>query len=428
MRVLQVVARAEGGVRRHLVQLIGRLEQHRFVVAGPPQVLQALESLPTVEDLWPLPAGGTLWEDWGAFRQLKGLLGERPGRRFDLAHMHGWRAAWALPGLTRQRLPVVWTLHTRPPGGAWARAWIGRWLRPGRPFPLRLIAVSKSLAEEVAHLWPGCRARLHAVHNGLDREELEALALKRRQRPATRVHWNPRTAQGTWPGPSPWGAEGAEPVVELPLPMPILGYLGRLWAPKGVFDAVEVLARLAHAGWPAVLAVAGEGPHRAAMARLAGERGVGERLLFLGWQDPGEFLAQIDLLLHPSQSEGGFPYTVIEAMAAGVPVVGYGLPPLREVVEAARGPHGQELLHLVPPKDVGALARRCAACLNHAETTARQAEEAASFARRTFTLDRVLEAVEQIYRDVVREAASPSSQAEPLGPEPGLAGPDQVRV
>lgn len=428
MRVLQVVGSAEGGVRRHLVQLIGNLTQHRFVVAGPSEVVHGLGSFPTVEDLWPLPAGGTLWAAWGARRTLQGRLGVGPARPFDLAHIHGWRAAWPLLTLPGLRLPVVWTLHTRPPGRAWMRAGIGRLLRAGERLPFRLIAVSRSLAQEVAQIWPECSPRLEAVRNGLDREEMEALALQRRQGPAARLHWSPETTDDSWTGPSS-SAPGARPVVELPLPMPILGYMGRLWGPKGVFDAVEVLARLVQAGWPAVLAVAGEGPHQAAMARLADARGVGQRLHFLGWQKPGAFLAQIDLLVHPSRAEGGFPYTIIEAMAAGVPVVGYRLPPLQEVVEAGEAAAGgQELLHLVPPGDVAELARRCATCLNHAERTARQAQAAATFARRAFTLDRTLAAVERIYHQAVREAAFPSRQGERLGPEPGLAGPDQVRV
>lgn len=427
MRVLQVVGRAEGGVRRHLVQLIGRLEQHRFVAAGPAEVLQAVQSLPTVEDLWPLPVGGSLPADWAAYRRLGDRLDDEPARRFDVAHIHGWRSALALPGLIGRRLPVVWTLHTRPPAGPLARAWIGRWLRPGRWLPIRLIAVSESLAREVAHLWPGWRHRLHVVRNGLDHEELKTLGQKRRERLGARFCQPSGPVDGAWTGRSPWAAS-AEPGMEWPLAMPVLGYMGRLWGPKGVFDAVEVLARLARAGWPAVLLVAGDGPHREAMARLAGERGVEERLHLLGWQAPGDFLAQIDLLLHPSRSEGGFPYTVMEAMAAGVPVVGYELPPLQEVAEAARQAHGQELLHLVPTGDVAGLARRCAACLNNAETTARQAEEAARFARSAFSLDRVLEAVDRIYREAVQEAAALAPRGESLRPEPGLAGPDQVRI
>lgn len=427
MRVLQVVGRAEGGVRRHLVQLTRRLEQHRFVVAAPAEVLEALEASPTVEDLWPLPAGDSLLDSWQAARLLGERLGEASHRRFDLVHIHGWRAALALPVLITRRLPVVWTVHTVPPPGTLARAWIGRWLRPGRSGSIRVIAVSESLAREVARLWPGCRPRLHAVRNGLAPEELEALSEKRRERHGTRFHRPPGPLQGSAPG---WrqAAPGFEPAFPWPMPMPILGYMGRLWGPKGVFDAVEVLARLARAGWPAVLLVAGDGPHREAMTRLAGERGVEERLHLLGWREPGDFLAQIDLLLHPSRSEGGVPYAVMEAMAAGVPVVGYGLPPLKEVAEAARQAHGQELLHLVPPGDAAGLARRCAACLNNAEATARQAEAAATFARAAFRLEPVLEAVDRIYREAVQKAADLVQGRERLRPEPGLAGPDRVRI
>src|SRR5690606_19548547 len=69
MRVLQVVGSAEGGLRRHLVQLLRGLAGHRFVVAGPPAVLAGLDALPAVEALWPLPGGGGSWAPAGHGRE-----------------------------------------------------------------------------------------------------------------------------------------------------------------------------------------------------------------------------------------------------------------------------------------------------------------------------------------------------------------------
>ncbi|MFO7254880.1 glycosyltransferase family 4 protein [Limnochorda sp.] len=424
MRVLQVVGSAEGGLRRHLVQLLRGLAGHRFVVAGPPAVLAGLDALPAVEALWPLPGGGGSWAPAGHGREPWADPGDGQSPPFDLVHVHGWRPAWAVFRKMAPSWPTVWTLHTRPPAGVLARLWLGRLFRAAEGRPLRVIAVSESLAREVAQLWPGGAARLQVVRNGLAREEMDALAQRRRREQAARLDWSAASeAQGEAPeGPAEHPVGPREP----PIPIPILGYLGRLWAPKGVLDAVEVLARLVQAGWPAVLVVGGEGPHREAAVRLARNRGVAERLHLLGWQEPEPFFARIDLLLHPSRGEGGFPYTIMEAMAAGVPVVGYRLPAIDEVVARPGRPGGQELLHLVPPGDRAALSRRCALCLHQAERTARQAEAAAAFARETFSLERTLGAVEGIYRQVVREAAAVQGEPAPAGA--GLAGPDQVRI
>lgn len=93
---------------------------------------------------------------------------------------------------------------------------------------------------------------------------------------------------------------------------------GRLVKQKNVALALRTLA----AGAPsALLTIAGDGPERAQLERLAERLGIGWRVTFLGHvADIGPLLARSDLLLMTSLYEG-YPAVLVEALAAGVPMV-----------------------------------------------------------------------------------------------------------
>jgi len=93
--------------------------------------------------------------------------------------------------------------------------------------------------------------------------------------------------------------------------------LGRLHPNKGFALLLEALAATREVR----LAIAGEGPLRAALGRFAAELGVADRVRFLGWrEDVPELLASADFLVCPSLHEP-LGNVVIEAWSAGLPVV-----------------------------------------------------------------------------------------------------------
>ncbi|MBV1799890.1 glycosyltransferase [Siccirubricoccus sp. G192] len=127
--------------------------------------------------------------------------------------------------------------------------------------------------------------------------------------PAERAHFVPNFATdfaGTAPA-------------DLPAPpgMPRLLALGRLHPNKGFDVLLRALALLPGAH----LSLAGEGPERAALERLARELGVADRVAFLGWrQDAGALLAGCDIFVCPSRHEP-LGNVVLEAWSAARPVV-----------------------------------------------------------------------------------------------------------
>lgn len=133
---------------------------------------------------------------------------------------------------------------------------------------------------------------------------------------------------------------------------PTFLYLGRLKRYKRIDLAVEAVARLAHAGTPARLVVAGKGDEEPRLRALAERRGIGDRVVFEGFVTEArkrELLRRAWATVLPSPKEG-WGITNVEAAACGTPAVASDAPGLRESVV-----HERTGL-LVPHGDVAALA------------------------------------------------------------------------
>lgn len=125
-------------------------------------------------------------------------------------------------------------------------------------------------------------------------------------------------------------------------------FVGRLVARKGVSDVIAALALLAQRGIVVPLTVVGDGPERAAAEALATALGVPAH--FCGTLASGatrRLMANAKALVLPSRQDA-FGLVLIEAQAAGTPVIAYDGTGAREAI----GPGGR----LVPPGDLAALA------------------------------------------------------------------------
>jgi glycosyltransferase involved in cell wall biosynthesis len=133
----------------------------------------------------------------------------------------------------------------------------------------------------------------------------------------------------------------------------VLGAIGRLEPVKGLSFLVEALAGMVAAGDTRThLLLVGTGREDARLRQQVRDSGLDARAHFAGFRkDVDSILASIDLFCLPSLSEG-LPFSVLEAMRQGVPVLASRLDG-----PAALFRHG-ETIHFVPPGDVTAL--RCA--------------------------------------------------------------------
>lgn len=104
---------------------------------------------------------------------------------------------------------------------------------------------------------------------------------------------------------------------------PTIIAIGRLSPEKGFGTLIEAIARLRAAGVAAHLRLVGDGPERAALAALIDRLALGDQVTLVGELPPAavrEALRTADIFCLPSFSEG-LPVSIMEAMAAGVPVV-----------------------------------------------------------------------------------------------------------
>ncbi len=128
----------------------------------------------------------------------------------------------------------------------------------------------------------------------------------------------------------------------------VLGMVGRLAVEKEHEIAIRALTRLKHLN--VRLVMTGEGPHGKHLKEVAHKLGVDEQVEFLGHvSDVHDIYKKIDVLLQISKYEG-LPTAVLEAMAAGCPVIATAVDGTKELVrEGSTG-------WVVPANDSGALA------------------------------------------------------------------------
>lgn len=188
--------------------------------------------------------------------------------------------------------------------------------------------------------------------------------------------------------------------------------VARLAADKGLEYLIEAAGMLPPRGRRILIAIAGDGPARHDLERLAASLGVTDRLIFLGFrQDVGGLLAASDMVVLPTLREG-LSISLLEAMAAGKPIVTTSIGSQKEI--AAHG----EMASLVPPADSRSLTD---AILRLAEdpglrnslgATARAVYE------RHYTEKRMLQSYRQLYLDLLREWSPVGTTCEGLAALP----------
>ncbi len=159
---------------------------------------------------------------------------------------------------------------------------------------------------------------------------------------------------------------------------PLIGTIAELHKNKGLRYLVEALALLPK---DVSLCIIGNGEERKHLERLARELGLAPRIFFAGFLDgASRFLSAFDLFALPSIKEGT-PYVLLEAGAAGLPVVATSVGGIPDVIE------DQKTGLLVQPKNARVLMEAIRFLLGHPETAERLGKRLAEKVKAEFSFD-----------------------------------------
>jgi len=171
----------------------------------------------------------------------------------------------------------------------------------------------------------------------------------------------------------------------------VAGYLGALEPKKGVLDLVEAAGKCDVPGL--VLVLAGDGSLLSQLERRAAE--LPYRLITPGRiEDPGPFLAALDLFVLPSHQEA-MPLALLEAMSTGLPVIASRVGGIPEAVQD--GVSGL----LVEPSDVSRLSQALERLIRDTDLARKLGNEARRIASGSFGADRMVRRVLDLYETVV---------------------------
>ncbi len=197
---------------------------------------------------------------------------------------------------------------------------------------------------------------------------------------------------------------------------PLLITVARLATGKGHLMLMPLLREVLAAHPGARLLLVGDGPLRDELAALAEREGVAHAVVFAGRRDDvPALLDAADLLVFPSLSEG-FPLSILEAMAASLPIAAFDLPSFAELGEA------RAAASFSPVGDGAALTRAVLDLLANPERMAGMAATGRRIVQERFTQEQTSRALERIYRSVLsipepHPTAVPASAAVPADPQ-----------
>jgi glycosyltransferase involved in cell wall biosynthesis len=303
---------------------------------------------------------------WNLAKTLPLFIRELRAEQATILHVHlNWPLAcrFGVMAAGLGRVPaVVGTSHLCSPISDVRFGWLKQRLQAATID--RYIAVSNGVRDCLCHEVGVPESKVRVVHNGI------------------------RLAPFDQPADSALRAE-----LSRGIDRPIVFTPARLHGQKGQAYLLEAAALVPDA----LFVLAGDGPDRAALEERAAKLGVEARVRFLGHRhDIPQLLASCDLFVLPSLHEG-LPLCVLEAMAAGKPVIATAISGTREAVL-----HGETGL-LVAPGNPAELAAAIRTLLSDRKLANRLAQAGKARAKEGFSADAMVRGVTRIYDELISQ-------------------------
>lgn len=169
--------------------------------------------------------------------------------------------------------------------------------------------------------------------------------------------------------------------------------VGELRSVKGFDVLIEALAALKRSGRRVSATIAGDGPDGPQLKELAQRLGVADRVRFAGHQPAREAFSMGRILVVPSRAES-LPYVVLEAAAAGIPIIATQVGGIPEIF-------GAERPHLIPADSITALVNALETALDGPEQLQRIAQAINARVRAEFSVSRMVDGGLAAYREAL---------------------------
>lgn len=316
-----------------------------------------------------------------AIRLWRLILQEKP----HILHLHSSKAGF-LGRILRPfyRVPVVvYTPHGlvfRHVEG-WKRTFYLQLERLAARFEDRLICVSESERESAIRNRLGFPEQVTVIHNGVE------------------LAPNPTRGKGT-----------LRRALQVGEACSIIAMLARLERPKQPEDLVRAAARLADTVESNAFRIVfiGDGPLEMRTRRMARALGVEHSVVFMGYRaDVPELIADVDVTVLASKMEG-MPYTLLESMAAGKPVVGSNVPGVTDLIQP--GVNG----FCYQAGDPDELSRILGVLLEDEALRRRLGAKGRQIIAEQYSAERMVQATEKMYLGLLHSTSNRSDQASSL--------------
>jgi len=180
----------------------------------------------------------------------------------------------------------------------------------------------------------------------------------------------------------------------------IVGIVGRLVPIKDIDTFINAAIQLAATSSDLRFAVVGDGEERARLETRA-VAALGDRIHFFGWRkNTGAVFGDLDLAVNTSLNEGT-PVALIEALAAGRPVVATAVGGTPDLLEGGR------FGVLVKAGSAEETARAIQGVIDAPEASRRMASEGQAMVLRRYSVTRLLDDMASLYRDLLAERGHP---------------------
>lgn len=283
----------------------------------------------------------------------------------DITHVHAHtRVAQVLGAWVKKRRDIHYltTCH-----GFFKRRLLRRY------FPAwgdKVIAISDPVREHLVNDFKVKKTEIELVYNGVEPDKF-AIELNEYDKQELRRYFN-------------IGPEGM-----------VVGGISRLEKLKGYQNLIKAIPEILTKHPKTKFILIGDGKFRPHLQKIVKKLKLEDKVIFAGRvEDVGVALQLIDIFLLPSVSSEGFGLAVLEAMAAGKPIIVSNLGGVYALVK--EGINGW----LLPPGDVAAIADAVIKLINNPTLVKSMGQNSRRIAREKFSMDRMTEEIIRVYESL----------------------------